>query len=337
MQLPGRFNANSNEINALKLVLRLLYYSIGENPRRVSRPWSCQKLTTEQFSKQKSRRNKVGRRMRRLAALVLVLALACAVDWFVSHRRHSAALQSSHSGASAPTDSLLDSNGTLPLAVHAERSLKVVYPYSVIPGGAHSIEELKNAIAKDPVVAAQYAAFHLDNARIIQLDRDRTMHVSYRRGDDLFWTQRELKLAKGETLITDGTETALARCGNMLAEAFLEPSSPDEPTAQELNTPVPNNYGPVELESDNRFPEIQPVGSSYVPPVGEGFHPVGGSGPSTFLPSGPAGPSPFGGAHTPPLVVKTPEPGTGILLVAGLLALFFMQKRKTKNVLKNVS
>jgi hypothetical protein len=215
--------------------------------------------------------------------------------------------------------------------------MKVVYPYSVIPGGVHSIEDLKNAIAKDSVVSAQYAAFHLERARIIQLDRDRTMHVSYRRGDDLFWTQRELKLAKGETLITDGTETALARCGNMLSEGIVAPSSPDEPTAQELNTPVPNNYGPVELESDNRFPEFQPVGSSYVPPAGEGFHPVGGSGPSTFLPSGPAGPSPYGGASTPPLVVKTPEPGTGMLLVVGLLALFFMQKRKTKSTLKNVS
>jgi hypothetical protein len=279
----------------------------------------------------------VGRRTRRLAVLVLVLALACAVDWFVSHHQHAAPMRSSHSGASAPTDSLLDPNGTLPLAVHAERSLKVVYPYSVIPGGAHSIEELKNAIAKDPVVSAQYAAFHMENARIIQLDRERTMHVTYRRGDELFWTQRELKLAKGETVITDGTETVLARCGNMLSEGIVAPTSPDEPTVQELNTPDPSNYGPVELESDNRFPEIQPVGSSYVPPVGEGFHPVGGSGPSPFLPSGPAGPNPYAGAPTPPLVVKTPEPGTGILLVAGFLALFLMHKRKMKSAVKNVS
>jgi hypothetical protein len=277
--------------------------------------------------------------MRRLAALALILALACAVDWFVSHRQHEAALRSAHSGVSAPADSLLASNGTLPLAVRAERSLKVVYPYSVIPGGVHSIEELKNAIAKDPVVSEQFAAFRLENARIIQLDRERTMHVSYRRGDEVFWTQRELKLAKGETLITDGTETAMARCGNMIAQAIVAPGDPNEPTAEELNTPIPNNYGPVELESDNRFPEFQPVpvGSSYTPPAGEGFHPVGGSGPSTFLPSGPGGPTPNTGAPTPPPIVKTPEPGTGILLAAGLLALFFVQKRKTKEALKNVN
>jgi hypothetical protein len=277
--------------------------------------------------------------MRGLAALALVLALACAVDWYMSHRRHEAATRPVHSGASVPADSLLASDGMLPLAVHAERSLKVVYPYSIIPGGVHSIEELKNAIAKDPVVSEQFAAFHLEKARIIQLDRERSMHVSYRRGDEVFWTQRELKLAKGETLITDGTETAMARCGNMIAQAIVAPSDPNEPTAEELNTPVPNNYGPIELESDNRFPEFQPVpvGSSYTPPAGEGFHPVGGSGPSTFLPSGPGGPTPSNGAPTPPPVVKTPEPGTGILLVVGLLALFFVQKRKTKEALKNVN
>jgi hypothetical protein len=279
----------------------------------------------------------MGRRMRGLVALALVLALACVIDWLVSHRHHAAVMQSSHTGASAATRSLLASNDTLPLAGHAERSLKVIYPYSVIPGGVHSIKELKAAIAKDPVVSAHYAAFHLENARMIRLDRARTMHVSYRRGDEVFWTKRELKLAKGETLITDGSETVMARCGNMIAEAIVAPGSPNEPTAQELNTPDPNSYTPGDLESDDRFPEIQPVGSSYVPPVGEGFHPGGGSGPSIFLPSGPAGPSPYPGVPTPSPVVKTPEPGTGILLVAGLLALFFMQKRKTKVAPRDVS
>jgi hypothetical protein len=313
-------------------VLRLLDYSIGERSRSLCRLWSYQKLRPAHLRKQELRQIKAGRPTRRLATLALVLAFACAVDWFVSHRQQAAALQSVPSGASASA-----SNGTLPLAVHAGRSLKVVYPYSVIPGGVHSIEELKNAIAKDPVVSEQFAAFHLEKARIIQLDRARTMHVTYRRGDEVFWTQRELKLAKGETLITDGTKTAMARCGNMIAQAIVAPSDPSEPTAEELNTPVPNAYPPVDLESDNRFPEFQPVGSSYVPPAGEGFHPVGGSGPSTFLPSGPGGPSPYPGAPTPPLVVKTPEPGTGILLMAGLMALFLVQKRKARIALKNVN
>jgi hypothetical protein len=288
-------------------------------------------MRPEHFRKQEARRIKAGRRMRQLAILALVLVLACAVDWFVSQRQPAAAfVQSGNKVASAPTELLMEAR--------AERSGKVIFPYSVIPGGVHSIEELKNAIAKDPVVSAHYAAFHLESGRIIRLDRPRTVHVSYRRGDDVLWTLRELKLAKGETLITDGTETAIARCGNMIAEAIVAPSSPtNEPTALELNTPLPNSYSPGELESDDRFPEIQPFGSSYVPPVGAGFHPVGGAGPSTFLPSGPAGPSPYPSAPTPPSVVKTPEPGTAILLLTALVALFFVQKQKTKLAPKNVS
>jgi hypothetical protein len=303
-------------------------------------------MRPENFRNKESRRFIVARRMRWLATLALVLVLACAVDWFVLHRHHAAAsMQSGNTLASAPTEPVL--------AAHARRSRKVIYPYSIIPGGVHSIEELKNAIAKDPVVSAQYAGFHLTNARIIRLDRERAMHVTYRRGDQVYWTQRALKLVKGETLITDGAHTALARCGNMIAEAIVAPSSPtaeataQEPTAQELNTPVPNSYPPVELESDNRFPEIQPVGDPNEPPVGAGFHPGGGGGvePSSFLPSGPAGPSPYPGVSTPPHpgvstprpVVKTPEPSTWILLLTALAALFFVQKRKTKVAAKNVS
>ena len=165
-------------------------------------------MRAERFRRRKSRWFIVGRRMGLLAALALGLALACILDWYMSQRPDATVPLQSISGrspgSSTPADPLLASKDLLPLAVHGEPSKRVVYPYSVIPGGIHSIQELKNAIAKDSVVSAHYATFRLAHARIIRLDRERSMHVSYRLGDQVYWTKRELKLAKGETLVTDG-------------------------------------------------------------------------------------------------------------------------------------
>jgi len=272
--------------------------------------------------------------MRWLASLAFVLALACMIDWSLSQRHDAAAPL--HSTASSNSDVSAPTGGIAPLAVRTERSRKV-YPYSVIPGGIQSIADLKKAIAKDPIVSAQYAAFHLANARIIRLDRKRTMHVTYRLGNKVYWTKRELILAEGETLITDGSHTALTRCGNLIAEAIETPSSPSEPTPEELSTPIPSPYTPGELESDDRFPDLQIVADPYVAPGETNLDSGGGTGPGTFLPSGPLGPIPYPGGPTPPPVVTVPEPGTAILLLAGLLALLLVQKRKTRDVPKKLS
>ncbi len=317
-------------------------------------------MRAEHFRRQKARWFNVGWRTRWLAILASVLALACVFDWYASQHRHAVpslqTISNSNSGASAPTEPLLDSKGILPLAVHAERSRKVLYPYSVIPGGVQSVEELKNAIAKDPVASAEYAGFRLEHARIIRLDRERSMHVSYRLGDRVYWTKGELTLAKGETLITDGTQTARTRCGNMIAESIVAQVSPDEPSALELNTPIPAPYTPDALGSDNRSPEIAQAAYSNVPlaypnlapaypnlPLtypnvlpAEGSSYSGGEiEPGVFLHFGPAGPMPYPVVPAPSPVVKTPESGTAIFLLTALLALFLIQRRKRNDAPKN--
>jgi hypothetical protein len=298
-------------------------------------------MRAEHFKRRKSRWFIVGRRMGWLITLALVLALACLIDWFELQRYHAAAplqsISSSSSGASASADPLLASKGILPAAVHGERSGRVVYPYSVIPGGIQSIQELKNAIAKDPVVSEHYATFRLADARIIRLDRERSMHVSYRRDNHVYWTKLELKLAKGETLVTDGVQTGRTRCGNLIAETIMAPVSPNEPTAQELNTPVENHYTPGELESDNRFPDLEPAPDPNVPPAGGEPSSGGKTEPFIFLPSGPAGPIPYPPVPAPPPVVNTPEPGTAIQLLTSLVVMFFLLKRRPKDAPKIVS
>jgi hypothetical protein len=94
-----------------------------------------------------------------------------------------------------------------------------VYPYSVVDGGVHSVQELRSAIWWDPVVAKHYSNFELDRAKIIEAKADRDFHVSYQMGREIFWTKKRLKVAKGERLITDGTHFARTRCANVLSEA----------------------------------------------------------------------------------------------------------------------
>jgi hypothetical protein len=295
-------------------------------------------MGTQPLKKQESRWAAAGRRTGWLAVFALVLALAFGYGWSVSLRhRATANLLSGKSSSTASTDPSPASGEMLPAAIRAEESRKVFYPYSVIPGGIQSIDELKVAIARDPVIAAQYAEFRLVNARIIQLERESTMHVTYRRGDHVYWTERELLLPKGELLVTDGSETALARCGNLIAETVADPGSPNEPTPQELNTPVPSPTAAGELESDDRFPGLQFLPDPYTPPTGTNLHSNGGSGPGTYVPSGPPGPIPYPGQPKTPAVIMVPEPGTAMLLLAGLLAVMLAYMRKQKNAPKNAN
>ena len=151
-----------------------------------------------QSTEQIWRRFIVVRRLRWLGILSLV-GLIC---WLAFPRGHKIEplrpVSGSKSGAGAFKNyqsSTKAAEGVLPLTASPRRRARVVYPYSVIPGGVRSTEELQNAIANDPVVSVHYAAFHLSSARIIQLDRDRFMHVSYRLGNKVYWTKRELRLA----------------------------------------------------------------------------------------------------------------------------------------------
>jgi hypothetical protein len=306
------------------------------------------KMRAEHFRKQKSPWFIVGRSTKWLAIVVTVLVFACGFDWSLSQRRHAAArMQSISSGdpdARAGTEPVFASKNILSPAVHATRLRRIVYPYSLIAGGIHSIEELKNAIANDPVVSTEYAGFHLANARIIRLDRERSMHVAYRFGDQVYWTKSELKLENGETLITDGEQTARTKCGNLITDAIVVQDSPNEPTAQALNTPISDPYTPTEVENVDEFPEIAlaaysdvPPVYSTVPPTGANYYSGGRTDTSVSLPSGPAGPSPYPAVPEASLVVRTPEPGTAILLLTALLALSYMQKRKRKDAPKIVT
>src|SRR5579864_4217216 len=286
------------------------------------------------------RRFSRGRRgWRDSAVAIAIAALACSAYWFAWRSSHSADPRSAEINSAASRNSFADSSlavsGTRAAEADRRQLARPVYPYSIVPGGIRSVAELKAAIATDAVVSAEYSGFHLQDARVIQLDHDRSAHVSYRVGDRIFWTRRALKLAKGETLITDGVVTARNKCWNLISDDFEGPFSPNEPTELALNTPLEKLYDPGDPESDDRFPELAP-------------RPAGVPSPSSYLPSPPEGgrstplvpillvphptPRPYAPAPPPPSppIVNTPEPGTEIQLLAGLLGILWLSRRKRK-------
>ncbi len=129
----------------------------------------------------------------------------------------------------APLDQIL---------AHAQAP-RPVYPYSVVPGGVEDAKELKWVAEHDPVVAAHYAGFDYAHAQVVRLTLARTVYVSYRIGNRIYWTSRRVTLKKGEKLITDGRMTARSRCANRVEETpQQEAASPVEPPAQKFDEPM---------------------------------------------------------------------------------------------------
>lgn len=112
-----------------------------------------------------------------------------------------------------------------PRAPSIARSLRPNYPYSIIPGGAYSRADLIASVHRDPVVRNHYQDFRLDRLHMVAAETDQLMYVSYRKGSQVFWTKRRLRVPAGELLLTDGVHYARARCGNRIAT-----QPPAEPT-----------------------------------------------------------------------------------------------------------
>jgi hypothetical protein len=173
-------------------------------------------------------------------------------------------------------------------AVPAAATERTVYPYSIIAGGARGVDELKQAIAGDPVVAAHYAGFDLEKTHAVRLEQPKLAHVSYRIGNAVYWTRRALLIQAGETVLTDGVRIARTRCGNQLADTPGEIST-EEPVPAVLDTQLPFIVagvpaGMLPLSAVQTLPEE--AGGISLPPLGGqmsgilGGGPMFGSGPS---------------------------------------------------------
>jgi PEP-CTERM motif len=238
-----------------------------------------------------------------------------------------------------------------------------VYPYSVVPGGVQDAKELKWFAEHDPVVAAHYAGFDYAHARVVRLELAKTVYVSYRIGNHIYWTRHRISLHKGEKLISDGKMTARTRCANRVEELPKEATAPAEPPVAKFEEPVHSGTAvqspPVPFQSAllNRpfLPAIEPgapISSLYNPFVGETLPSIAvpplprgavcsPTAPKKKTGASAAGLDPFDASSTTkkknlnPCGTETetvPEPGTWLMVASGLAGMYWQVRRKLTQV-----
>jgi hypothetical protein len=195
-----------------------------------------------------------------------------------------------------------------------------IYPYSVISGGVRSGHELKAAAGQDPVVALHYAGFDYAHARLVQLLTERSVYLSYRIGNRVYWTRHRVKLHKGETVLTDGKMTARTRCANRVEEAPQQESSNMEPPAARFDEPLMPAIGTGLATAPGPF-RTSLERASVAPPLSM-YDPIAGGSWTPFAP--------------PPLpnvcgITPTKKPGTKGTAIASS-ATAHTGKGKNKNV-----
>ena len=201
---------------------------------------------------------------------------------------------------------------------------RTVYPFSVIPGGIRSRAELISHIADDPVVAAHYANFDIDQAKFIKSEETQFVHVSYRLRDKIFWTAKTVAIPKGETLISDGRSIARTRCGNKVSVLAQEPIAAEEPPVETFAIPIFET--PMIASLDPPSPDItkQPEAELEIRPTEPTI---------PFVPIQPPAFESLRYSTLRPLALfprfyEIPEPGTIALLTIGLVA--FIATRFTR-------
>ena len=198
------------------------------------------------------RRSAAGVVIRCAAFLVLVIGCVLGLRW-MGEETHSYA--ESTRPANFPSLATL---GTLQPATIQARNRRLLYPYSVVPGGVRSADELQSASAHDPVVAEHYNGFDYKHARLVEVSQPKLVYLSYRRGDHIYWTRKQASLRVGEKLLTDGHTTARTRCGNQVSVLPQTETSPQEPTIAELDRPDAVASGREELFPSNLSTDLLP-------------------------------------------------------------------------------
>ena len=196
------------------------------------------------------------------------------------------------------------------------------YRHAVVRSGVYTAAEAQAAVARDEIVRAHYAGINTPKLQLVS-SPGRQMYVSYRAKDRVYWTSKRVSVPAGEVILTDGTESIRARCGNRLSEtpqmptATSDPTSTDEePSEQELDRTVPTERAEAVVPSP-----LQPPPGGYVNIAAlEGLglwrpgdligsaYPIGATGNQAWLPPGstgtgfgrPSEPSQNLGAFKPP-------------------------------------
>jgi hypothetical protein len=176
-----------------------------------------------------------------------------------------------------------------PVVRPASAPKRVVYNYSVIPGGEPNVADFCGQIQSD-------AAFHGFNCNVAyetSLRSPISVFMTFKKNGHIYWTKHLVSVKAGELMYTDGHRSFLARCGNEIGFAPQQPtmeidesllSEPAVPTASAALTAA-SSGSPVAAVDFVAGPSNVPTGvPAYVAPdVASGSSPArSGVSPAWF-------------------------------------------------------
>jgi PEP-CTERM motif len=303
--------------------------------------------------RRRTHRHRQNRLIRRLLIAVVAVVVTASASVVALRYLGPSLFQTRQSASSTVDQSEFTQDGTATIDNVLSESVgsRPVYPYSVVPGGINDAKELKWVAEHDPIVAAHYAGFDYEHAQVVRLTLARSVYMSYRIGNRIYWMHRRVTLHKGEKVITDGRITARGRCANRVEEKPQQQASPAEPAPEKFDEPMRAGEGTAMVSPEVPFqsallnrpqvPGFDPGGplSLYNPFTGGNGIPIA----PPPIPEGVCAPTKKGatgatagtgtkkkpapcGTSVPPAVV--PEPGTWVMLLSGLAAIGWQARRK---------
>jgi PEP-CTERM motif len=221
------------------------------------------------------------------------------------------------------------------------RAERAIHPYSVIPGGVASIEEVQASVQRDTVVAAHYRGISPFALHFERLPVPLYMYASYRIGQSVYWTDHRILVPRGELVLRDESHFIRARCGNLLAfdlpPGVTElPQPPLEPpdlvfdygTPPVLGTTEPAPAEPARLAKG--VPAVPTIGSTtkFWPPIIPPPVWCCGSGAAN-IPQVPGGglPGLSTGSGTPSSYAVVPEPASYVLMLSAVGVAILARRR----------
>lgn len=302
--------------------------------------------------RRRSRRHRRKRLIRRASLVLLFLTTIALTAWTLGqHPRTSASPQTVAEWSPNASENLAILAGPNRAAFKVQKPRHPVYNYSVVPGGVHSVAELREVVFRDRTVAEHYAGFRYDQARVVTLARPHLVYLSYRKNGAIYWTGKPHRLPAGEKVITDGKIVARTKCANRIEVRKQLGISPAEPTMAELEQVDPPALPPP---AQLQFPAEYHTAllTSPEPPGGGGIgpSPITGLAGLPLIPPGAGGGGgglgSGGGCETPAQEkhehdfgqtddeskethcpqkppAPVPEPNTILLMSSGLAAVYY--------------
>lgn len=183
------------------------------------------------------RRSRKGLRIKKRALIVTVLGLAACTGLLLQGRAPAPERGGNQAVLAAAAPSAPAGPASADDSAAPDRPRRI-YPYSIVAGGVSGRAELARIIQSDKVVAAHYASFQVAKAHPVAVAKARAVHVSYRKGDQVYWTKNKVMLAEGETVLSDGKNEIRGRCGNRISDVAMLPVEAAAPGEQELDAAV---------------------------------------------------------------------------------------------------